>query len=145
MAEQVSENFRTALSCRCTALFVLHCGCERLCSLLCCMSFILSLQIERAFQKQKGVSQAKAGLLSTKKKDGVVRYYKSIGLGFRTPKEAIEGSYVDKKCPFTSNVSIRGRILKGQLTLKGKDERNGCTRDVQRHVAAQFQTGNFSD
>jgi small subunit ribosomal protein S11e len=44
---------------------------------------------------------------------GSLRYYKSIGLGFKTPKEAITGSYVDKKCPFTGNVSIRGRILKG--------------------------------
>lgn len=41
-----------------------------------------------------------------------MRYYKNIGLGFKTPKEAIEGTYVDKKCPFTGNVSIRGRILK---------------------------------
>jgi small subunit ribosomal protein S11e len=41
-----------------------------------------------------------------------MRFYKSIGLGFKIPKEAIEGSYVDKKCPFTGNVSIRGRILK---------------------------------
>ena len=30
-----------------------------------------------------------------------MRYYKSIGLGFKTPKAAIEGNYVDKKCPFT--------------------------------------------
>ena len=30
-----------------------------------------------------------------------MRYYKNIGLGFKTPSEAIEGSYVDKKCPFT--------------------------------------------
>ena len=44
-----------------------------------------------------------------------MRYYKSIGLGFKTPKEAIEGSYVDKKCPFTGNVSIRGRILKAMV------------------------------
>lgn len=58
------------------------------------------------------MSQAKSGL-STKKSGGVIRYYHSVGLGFRTPKEAIEGTYVDKKCPFTSNVSIRGRILKG--------------------------------
>jgi small subunit ribosomal protein S11e len=42
-----------------------------------------------------------------------MRFYKSIGLGFKTPKTASEGSYVDKKCPFTGNVSIRGRILKG--------------------------------
>jgi small subunit ribosomal protein S11e len=33
-------------------------------------------------------------------------------IGFKTPTEAIEGSYVDKKCPFTSDVSIRGRIFK---------------------------------
>ena len=32
--------------------------------------------------------------------------------GFKTPQAAIEGTYVDKKCPFTSNVSIRGRIFK---------------------------------
>lgn len=28
--------------------------------------------------------------------------------------QAIEGTYIDKKCPFTGNVSIRGRILSGQ-------------------------------
>ena len=44
-----------------------------------------------------------------------MRYYKSIGLGFKTPKEAIEGSYVDKKCPFTGNVSIRGRVFKAMV------------------------------
>jgi len=95
------------------------------------------------------------------------RYYKNVGLGFKTPKEAIEGApglgrastgtccepgarqgraaglaalrpaccvsrrsactsaglsadgracaghYIDKKCPFTGNVSICGRILSG--------------------------------
>lgn len=41
------------------------------------------------------------------------RFTKNVGLGFKTPREAIEGAYVDKKCPFTANVSIRGRILTG--------------------------------
>merc|ERR1712044_123294 len=41
------------------------------------------------------------------------RYHKSIGLGFKTPREAIDGTYIDRKCPFTGNVSIRGRILTG--------------------------------
>ena len=36
-------------------------------------------------------------------------------MGFKTPKTASEGHYVDKKCPFTGNVSIRGRILKGMV------------------------------
>lgn len=43
----------------------------------------------------------------------VKRWYKDVGLGFKTPREAITGNYIDKKCPFTSNVSIRGRILTG--------------------------------
>jgi len=41
-----------------------------------------------------------------------LRYFKNVGLGFKTPKEASEGTYIDKKCPFTGNVSIRGRIVK---------------------------------
>ena len=51
----------------------------------------------------------------SKKKGKGFRFYKSIGLGFKIPKAAMEGSYVDKKCPFTGNVSIRGRILKGMV------------------------------
>lgn len=51
-----------------------------------------------------------------------MRFYKSIGLGFKTPKTASEGSYVDKKCPFTGNVSIRGRILKG-IVISAKMKR----------------------
>ncbi|CAN1759215.1 14-3-3-like protein D [Linum perenne] len=38
---------------------------------------------------------------------------KSIGLGIKTPREAKQGTYTDKKCPFTGNVSIRGRIIAG--------------------------------
>jgi len=46
-------------------------------------------------------------------KNQVARYYKDIGLGFKTPDTAIKGTYIDHKCPFTSSVSIRGTILKG--------------------------------
>jgi len=63
---------------------------------------------------------------------GGSRFYKNIGLGFKTPKEAIEGgpaenalnprvaarTYIDKKCPLTSDVSIRGRILSGRSSLR---------------------------
>ncbi|KAL3321237.1 30S ribosomal protein S11, chloroplastic [Cichlidogyrus casuarinus] len=58
-------------------------------------------QDQKAFQKQE-----------VKGKNGG-RYYKSIGLGYKTPKDAIYGKYIDKKCPFTSGVTIRGRILSG--------------------------------
>merc|ERR1712227_1125688 len=71
------------------------------------MGQMTDIQTEKAFQKQQGV------FLNSKKTSSGVRFYKKIGLGFKTPQTAIEGSYVDKKCPFTSDVSIRGRIFKG--------------------------------
>merc|ERR1712196_623300 len=61
---------------------------------------------------QIGVFQNNKKVLAKKTAVGP-RYYKKIGLGFKTPQAAIEGQYVDKKCPFTSDVSIRGRIFKG--------------------------------
>jgi small subunit ribosomal protein S11e len=41
-------------------------------------------------------------------------------LGFKTPNEAIEGKYIDKKCPFTSNVTIRGKIIKYNIFINKK-------------------------
>jgi len=73
-------------------------------------------QNERAFQKQPTVFLHKHRRVLAKKQKGGYRYYKDVGLGFKTPKTAIEGKYVDKKCPFTGNVSIRGRILRGVVS-----------------------------
>ena len=74
-------------------------------------------QHEKAFQKQHGVNLlAKGkGKKGTKPGKAGTRFHRSVGLGFKTPKEAIEGTYIDKKCPFTGNVSIRGRILTGTV------------------------------
>jgi len=72
-------------------------------------------QTERAFQKQKGVFLGDRRRIATKKLSGNRRYVRSVGLGFKTPREAKEGSYVDKKCPFTGDVSIRGRLLTGEV------------------------------
>ena len=71
-------------------------------------------QQQKAFQKQDGIFLNSKKLLAKKTSKGI-RYYKNIGLGFKTPKEAIEGHYIDKKCPFTGNVSIRGKIIKGMV------------------------------
>ena len=70
-------------------------------------------EIQRTFLKQEGgISLSSKKILAAKTTKGI-RYYRSVGLGFKTPREAIEGTYIDKKCPFTGNVSIRGRIIKG--------------------------------
>jgi small subunit ribosomal protein S11e len=50
--------------------------------------------------------------LLSKKVKKANRYYRNVGMGFQTPKTAIEGTYVDKKCPFTGNIAIRGRVFR---------------------------------
>lgn len=69
------------------------------------------VQVHKAFQRQDGIFQNSKKLLAKKTSKGV-RYWKDVGLGFKVPKEAIEGTFIDKKCPFTGNVSIRGKIIK---------------------------------
>lgn len=55
-------------------------------------------------------------LANKKTAKGALRWTRDVGLGFKTPEAALTKTYVDKKCPFTGNVSIRGRILKGVVT-----------------------------
>jgi hypothetical protein len=90
--------------------------------------------------------------VSTKEK----RWYKDVGLGFKTPPEAINGTYigvcafllssnslwtmtmwvdVDKKCPFTSEVSIRGRILTGRVVSTKMTRTIIIRRDYLHYVA----------
>ena len=64
-----------------------------------------------------------------------MRYYKSIGLGFKTPKTAIDGNFVDKKCPFTGNVSIRGRILKAMVISTKMKRTVVVRRDYLQYVS----------
>jgi len=78
------------------------------------MATELTVQSERAFQKQPHIFLNHKSKAAKSGKAGK-RWYKDVGLGFRTPKTAIEGSYIDKKCPFTGLVSIRGRILTGSV------------------------------
>lgn len=98
-------------------------------------------QVEKSFQKQPLFHNAKVATTSRKVAGKDRRWYKEVGLGFKvrrapllrfscrdlgaradelagrvqTPREAIEGTYIDKKCPFTGLVSIRGRILTGKV------------------------------
>merc|ERR1712037_300043 len=72
-------------------------------------------QTEKAYQKQLGVNLGGFGRVKRLRVPGKNgnRFYQNVGLGFKTPKTAIEGTYIDKKCPFTGNISIRGRVLRG--------------------------------
>ncbi|XP_051912275.1 40S ribosomal protein S11-like [Hippocampus zosterae] len=94
------------------------------------------VQVEKAYQKQQAVFQNSKKLRAAKTSKGV-RYYKEVGLGFKTPKEAIEGEYVDKKCPFTSGVSIRGRLVKG-VCISTKMHRTIIIRRDYMHFVKKY-------
>lgn len=91
-------------------------------------------QNEKAYQKQDGIFIGRKRGLGKKTKKGM-RYYKSVGLGIKTPDEAIKGSYVDKKCPFTGNVSIRGRILKAMIISHKMKRTVVVRRDYLQYVS----------
>lgn len=56
------------------------------------MATELTVQSERAFQKQPHIF-ALSKVRTTKGK-ATKRWYKEVGLGFKTPKTAIEGTYI---------------------------------------------------
>ncbi len=63
------------------------------------MATELTVQSERAFQKQPHIflnSKTQAGKSKRRGKGGR-RWYKDVGLGFRTPKTAIEGAYIGER------------------------------------------------
>jgi len=58
------------------------------------MATELTVQSERAFQKQPHIFLNSKTKAKSKKAGKGRRWYKDVGLGFRTPKTAIEGSYI---------------------------------------------------
>jgi hypothetical protein len=61
------------------------------------MATELTVQSERAFQKQPHIFlNSKTKVKTARPGKNGRRWYKNVGLGFRTPKTAIEGSYIGK-------------------------------------------------
>ena len=95
-------------------------------------------QNEKAFQKQPTVFLHKhRRLLAKKTTKGGLRFVKDVGLGFKTPKTAIDGKYIDKKCPFVGDVSIRGRILRG-VVASNKMNRTIIVRKDYLHYLKKY-------
>merc|ERR1719312_2302385 len=53
------------------------------------------------------------------------------------PAEAKTGNYIDKKCPFTGKVSIRGRVLTGTI-IKMKMNRTVVIRRDYLHYVKKY-------
>merc|ERR1712093_21156 len=93
-------------------------------------------QTQRAFQKQPTIFVGAKRLLRSKSsKPG--RFVREVCLGFKTPRSAREGNYIDKKCPWTGNVSIRGRILRGTV-VSTKMERTVVLRRDYLHYITKY-------
>mmetsp|Transcript_93174 Transcript_93174/g.182596 ORF Transcript_93174/g.182596 Transcript_93174/m.182596 type:complete len:167 (+) Transcript_93174:60-560(+) len=93
-------------------------------------------QTEKAYQKQDAIFVArKRSVQASRQKP--MRFVKNVGLGIKTPDSAIEANYVDKKCPFTGNVSIRGKILKGMVVSR-KMKRTIVIRRNYLHYIKKF-------
>merc|ERR1711915_1114442 len=65
------------------------------------------------------------------------RFFCNPGLGFKIPAEAKTGNYIDKKCPFTGKVSIRGRVLTGTI-IKMKMSRTVVIRRDYLHYVKKY-------
>ena len=105
-----------------------------------CCKFNWLFQIEeyeKAYQSQDAVFIARKRAIGNKRVKAM-RYVRSVGLGIKTPDAAIEGTYVDKKCPFTGDVSIRGRILKG-LVISTKMKRTIVIRRDYLHYIPKYR------
>lgn len=96
-------------------------------------------QHEKAYQCQDAVFVARKRVIGGAKSKGKpMRWVKNVGLGIKTPAAAVEGTYVDKKCPFTGNVSIRGRILKG-LVISTKMKNTIIVRRDYLHYITKYR------
>jgi len=94
-------------------------------------------QYEKAYQKQDAIFVARKRAVGSQRSKAM-RFIKSVGLGIKTPATAVEANYVDKKCPFTGNVSIRGRILKG-LVISTKMKRTCIVRRDYLHYIKKYR------
>jgi hypothetical protein len=93
------------------------------------MATELAVQSERAFQKQPHIFQNGKKTSSKQKRvgKGGRRWHKDVGLGFRTPKTAIEGSYIGMWMEMVhveksgnqddAIIACRGRMLKQQMDM----------------------------
>lgn len=66
------------------------------------------------------------------------RFFREIGMNIEVPETAINTLYYDKKCPFTGDVKIRGRIFKGQV-IKMKAEKTIVIRIDYLHFDTKYK------
>merc|ERR1712137_360645 len=70
--------------------------------------------------------------------EGWLSLLQERGPGIQDAPRGFEGTYIDKKCPFTGNVAIRGRILSG-IVKSTKMNRTIIVRRDYFHFIKKYQ------
>nr|UXY87310.1 40S ribosomal protein S11 [Cryptomonas sp.] len=89
-------------------------------------------------QNEKMYLKQKKSIITKNSNTNKARWYKNIGMGISVPFEAINGKYVDKKCPFTGDISIRGRIVRGTV-VSTKMKRSIIVRRDYLHYVSKYK------
>lgn len=90
---------------------------------------------DKVYPKQ---SQVEINPYATNEQKLATRFQNKIGMNITTPETALNSNYIDKKCPFTGEISIRGRIFKGKV-IKMKAEKTIVVRVDYLHFDAKFK------
>ncbi|KAJ6805282.1 40S ribosomal protein S11 [Iris pallida] len=102
------------------------------------LSSAMAEQTEKAFLKQPKVSSARR---SRRRGRGPGKPDSASGkrrARVQDPQGCNEGTYIDKKCPFTGDVSIRGRVLAGTCH-SAKMNRTIIVRRNYLHYVKKYQ------
>jgi len=103
------------------------------------MATELTVQSERAFQKQPHIFQNAKGkrTKSARVGKGGRRWFKDVGLGFRTPKTAIEGTYIgmDHNSLVCNARPSAESMLHSEVLMFGLQTRNVHSPALYRSVA----------
>lgn len=97
------------------------------------MATELTVQSERAFQKQPHIFLNQKGKAAKSKRvgKGGRRWFKDVGLGFKTPKTAIEGTYIGTAFLGNNHLPSMGAV--GSQDANAKFQ----TRNVHSQVKSQ--------
>ncbi|ORD99212.1 RS11 [Hepatospora eriocheir] len=88
----------------------------------------------KTFLKQE---TAEVGPYATTEEISKSRVVKDIGYGITTPRTAYE-EYYDKKCPFTGDITVRGRIITAEI-VKMKAEKTIVVQKNYLHYVPKYK------
>jgi len=90
----------------------------------------------KIFPRQKQV--AKIDPYATAEQKSATRFYREMVGNHKAPETAINATYYDRKCPFTGDVNVRGRIFNGKV-IKMKADKTLVIRIDYLHYDSKYK------